>query len=86
MTGTVLICIVNLYGTGFQQVFNTRPIPGMFWGLPFAFALGILLVDETRKAIVRRYPKVCFIFIEDVDTRTHLFFFFLQSFIAWLAW
>ncbi|KIK38617.1 hypothetical protein CY34DRAFT_809174 [Suillus luteus UH-Slu-Lm8-n1] len=57
MTGTVLICIVNLYGAGFQRVFYMRPIPGMFWGLPFAFALGILLVDETRKAIVRKYPK-----------------------------
>jgi sodium/potassium-transporting ATPase subunit alpha len=58
MTGTVLICIVNLYGRGFQQVFNTRPIPGMYWGLPFTFALGILLMDEVRKAIVRKYPKV----------------------------
>ncbi|KAG2337802.1 calcium ATPase [Suillus weaverae] len=57
MTGTVLICIVNLYGAGFQQVFGTRPIPGMFWGLPFTFALGILLMDESRKAIVRKYPK-----------------------------
>ncbi|KAG1877646.1 hypothetical protein DFJ58DRAFT_752076 [Suillus subalutaceus] len=57
MTGTILICIVNLYGPGFQRVFGTTPIPGMFWGLPFTFALGILLMDETRKAIVRRYPK-----------------------------
>jgi len=60
MTGTILICIVNLYGPGFQHVFDTTPIPGMFWGIPYAFALGILLVDETRKAIVRKYPKVCF--------------------------
>ncbi|KAG1853182.1 hypothetical protein DFJ58DRAFT_884022 [Suillus subalutaceus] len=57
MTGTILICIVNLYGAGFQRVFGTAPIPGMFWGLPYTFALGILLMDETRKAIVRRYPK-----------------------------
>ncbi|KAG1841039.1 hypothetical protein DFJ58DRAFT_857139 [Suillus subalutaceus] len=57
MTGTILICIVNLYGAGFQRVFGTTPIPGMFWGLPFTFALGILLMDETRKAIVRKYPK-----------------------------
>jgi hypothetical protein len=60
MTGTILICIVNLYGSGFQRVFGTAPIPGMFWGLPYTFALGILLMDETRKAIVRKYPKVCF--------------------------
>ncbi|KAG1821972.1 uncharacterized protein BJ212DRAFT_1297237 [Suillus subaureus] len=57
MTGTILICIANLYGAGFQRVFGTTPIPGMFWGLPFTFALGILLMDETRKAIVRKYPK-----------------------------
>jgi hypothetical protein len=41
-----------------QRVFDTTPIPGMFWGLPFTFALGILLADETRKLIVRTYPKV----------------------------
>jgi len=60
MVGTILICIVNLYGAGFQQVFGTTPIPGMYWGLPFTFALGILLMDETRKAIVRIYPEVRF--------------------------
>jgi hypothetical protein len=41
-----------------QRVFDTIPIPGMFWGIPFTFALGILAVDETRKLIVRTYPKV----------------------------
>ncbi|KAG2068577.1 calcium ATPase [Suillus decipiens] len=57
ITGTILICVVNLYGAAFQQVFGATPIPAMFWGLPFTFALGILLMDETRKAIVRKYPK-----------------------------
>ncbi|KAH8795174.1 calcium ATPase transmembrane domain M-containing protein [Flagelloscypha sp. PMI_526] len=57
MTFTALIAIVNLYGPGFQHVFDTAPIPGMFWGLPFAFAFGILCIDETRKAIVRSYPQ-----------------------------
>lgn len=76
MTGTVLICIVNLYGAGFQRVFYMRPIPGMFWGLPFAFALGILLVDETRKAIVRKYPKVCFKLHDRAGTRIHTFIVF----------
>lgn len=73
MSGTVLICIVNLYGAGFQQVFNTRPIPGMFWGLPFTFALGILLMDETRKTIVRRYPKVCFKLHDGGGISIHIF-------------
>jgi sodium/potassium-transporting ATPase subunit alpha len=57
MIGTALIGVVNLYGKGFQDVFATTPIPGMFWGLPFTFAIGILTVDETRKLIVRTYPK-----------------------------
>lgn len=58
MVGTTLIAVVNLYGPGLQDVFDTTPIPGMFWGIPFAFALGILTMDEIRKLIVRTYPKV----------------------------
>jgi sodium/potassium-transporting ATPase subunit alpha len=58
MVATALIAVINLYGPGLHTVFNTTPIPGMFWGPPFAFALGILCVDETRKLIVRTYPKV----------------------------
>ena len=58
MIATMLIAVVNLYGPGLRHVFNTTPIPGMFWGLPFTFALGILCMDEMRKLIVRTYPKV----------------------------
>jgi sodium/potassium-transporting ATPase subunit alpha len=57
MAMTVLIAIVNLYGHGFQNVFATTPIPGMYWGIPFTFARGILIMDELRKLSVRRYPK-----------------------------
>jgi sodium/potassium-transporting ATPase subunit alpha len=57
MIATALIAVVNLYGPGLNRVFDTTSIPGMFWGLPFAFATGILCVDETRKLIVRTYPK-----------------------------
>ncbi|KAF8837886.1 calcium ATPase [Paxillus ammoniavirescens] len=57
MIGTMLIAVTNLYGPGLQKVFSTTPIPAMFWGPPFGFALGILTVDEVRKLIVRTYPK-----------------------------
>ena len=60
MIGTALIAVVNLYGRGLQDVFLTTPIPGMFWGIPFAFALGILTMDKIRKLLVRTYPKVRF--------------------------
>ena len=58
MIATMLIAIVNLYGPGLQDVFATTPIPGMYWGIPFGFAAGILAVDEFRKLLVRTYPKV----------------------------
>lgn len=58
MIGTALIAVVNLYGHGLQRVFATTPIPGMFWGIPFGFALAILIADEIRKLLVRTYPKV----------------------------
>ena len=57
MVGTVLVAVTNLYGPGLQQVFGTTPIPGKFWGLPFCFALGVLIMDELRKLIARTYPK-----------------------------
>jgi len=57
MIATALIAVTNLYGPGLQKVFSTAPIPGMYWGIPFAFALGILTMDELRKLIVRTYPK-----------------------------
>ena len=52
MVATMLIAIVNLYGPGLQDVFATTPIPGMYWGIPFGFAAGILAVDEFRKLLV----------------------------------
>lgn len=85
MTATVLIAIVNLYGPGLERVFGTTPIPGMFWGLPFCFALGILLVDEVRKLITRTYPKVR----REMTQYPLLFSPFLlclQSIIAKIAW
>ena len=61
MLATALIGVVNLYGRDLQRVFLTAPIPAKFWGIPFGFALGILIMDETRKLIVRMYPKVCIV-------------------------
>jgi len=57
LLATALIGVTNLYGPGLQRVFGTTPIPTKFWFIPFGFALGILIMDETRKAIVRSYPK-----------------------------
>ena len=58
MVASALIGVANLYGPHLRRVFGTAPIPSKFWGIPFGFALGILIMDETRKLIVRSYPKV----------------------------
>ncbi|EIW55428.1 calcium ATPase transmembrane domain M-containing protein [Trametes versicolor FP-101664 SS1] len=57
MVATAIIAVINIYGPGLQRVFDTTPVPGMFWGIPFAFAVGILAMDEGRKLLVRTYPN-----------------------------
>ncbi|RPD63077.1 sodium-potassium ATPase [Lentinus tigrinus ALCF2SS1-6] len=45
------------YVPWFQKVFLTRQIPVEFFFIPITFGLGLLLMDEVRKVIVRQYPK-----------------------------
>lgn len=85
MIGTALIAVVNLYGPGLQDVFSTTPIPGIFWGIPFAFALGILTMDEIRKLLVRTYPKVRLMQLLSYCPHLTVCSAF-QSFIAKMAW
>ncbi|KAI5467951.1 hypothetical protein BGZ63DRAFT_399485 [Mariannaea sp. PMI_226] len=42
---------------GIQNLFDTASVPIEFWFIPLPLGLGILVVDEIRKLIVRRYPK-----------------------------
>jgi sodium/potassium-transporting ATPase subunit alpha len=42
---------------GIQNLFDTESVPIEFWFIPIPLGLGILLVDEIRKYIVRTYPK-----------------------------
>jgi sodium/potassium-transporting ATPase subunit alpha len=43
--------------SGIQTIFGTASVPIEFWLLPLPLALGILMMDETRKLIVRTWPK-----------------------------
>ncbi|KAI1791319.1 sodium-potassium ATPase [Ganoderma leucocontextum] len=45
------------YVPWFHGIFQTRPVPVEFFFIPLTFALGLLLLDEVRKLIVRQYPK-----------------------------
>ena len=40
----------------FQQVLGTAQVPVIQWFLPLSFGMGVLLLDETRKWTVRRWP------------------------------
>lgn len=57
MTGSLLVAIVVLYGPGINSLFGTSPVPGKYWGIPFAFAAAIIAFDELRKHAVRKWPQ-----------------------------
>lgn len=42
---------------GLQSLFNTASVPIEFWCIPLGLALGVLVMDELRKALVRLFPK-----------------------------
>jgi sodium/potassium-transporting ATPase subunit alpha len=42
---------------GIQNLFVTAAIPLEFWFFPLPMALGILIMDELRKVVVRTWPK-----------------------------
>jgi sodium/potassium-transporting ATPase subunit alpha len=42
---------------GLQNLFSTASVPIEFWLIPLGLALGILCMDELRKALVRLFPK-----------------------------
>ncbi|KAI0259575.1 sodium-potassium ATPase [Gloeopeniophorella convolvens] len=45
------------YIPAFQNVFQTRGIPAEHFFIPMTFALALVLLDETRKLAVRRWPS-----------------------------
>lgn len=51
------MAIFWLYVPPFQEVLDTSSVPAEHYFLPAAFGLGILCLDELRKAAVRRWPK-----------------------------
>ena len=42
---------------GINKLFNTAPVPIEFWLIPIPLALGILIMDEIRKLLVRSFPR-----------------------------
>ncbi|KAK0345692.1 hypothetical protein LTR02_005256 [Friedmanniomyces endolithicus] len=53
----LLVAILFLYVPEFYSVLGTSTVPVANWFLPMGFGMGVLLLDEGRKWLVRRYPR-----------------------------
>ncbi|KAI9507404.1 sodium-potassium ATPase [Russula earlei] len=53
----LLIGIFFSYVPAFHNVFQTSNIPARHFLIPIPFALALIILDETRKLIVRTYPR-----------------------------
>jgi sodium/potassium-transporting ATPase subunit alpha len=54
------IAVIWLYIPSLQIVLNTSGIPAEHFFLPASLGLGLLCLDEARKAAVRRWPNQFF--------------------------
>jgi sodium/potassium-transporting ATPase subunit alpha len=57
MAFALAVAVFFSYVKFFMRTFGTRHVAVAHWFIPLAFGLGILLMDEGRKFIVRRHPK-----------------------------
>lgn len=53
---SLAITLIILYVPVFNDVLGTSPIPVQFWFIPFGWAAFIMVMDETRKLVARKYP------------------------------
>jgi len=59
----LLLGIFFHYVPWFNKVFQTRPLPLEFFFIPLTFGLSLLILDELRKLIVRKYPRSFLAFV-----------------------
>ncbi|KAI7904029.1 uncharacterized protein BX663DRAFT_485506 [Cokeromyces recurvatus] len=57
MVASLAIAIIILYVPVFNVYLETSPIPVKFWFIPFGWAFFIMFMDESRKLLVRKFPK-----------------------------
>lgn len=50
------VALFFLYVPKFHELLGTAIVPFEHWLLPMAFGMGLLLLDEARKALVRGFP------------------------------
>lgn len=57
MAVSLSIAIFVTMVPGIQRIFGTATVPIEFWLIPIPLALGLLVMDEMRKLLVRTFPK-----------------------------
>jgi sodium/potassium-transporting ATPase subunit alpha len=57
MLASLVTAIIVTEVPWFQQVMQTGPVPIRHWFLPLPLALGIIVMDDVRKLIVRVFPN-----------------------------
>ena len=60
LAGAAASLVIAIFVTeepGIQSIFGTASVPIEFWLIPLPLALGILMMDEIRKLVVRLWPK-----------------------------
>lgn len=57
MLVSLVIAIFVTELPGLQSLFGTASVPIEFWFIPLGLALGVLIIDELRKVLVRLFPK-----------------------------
>ena len=60
LAGAIVSIAIAIFVTeepGIQSLFGTASVPVEFWFIPVPLALGILVMDEIRKLLVRTFPK-----------------------------
>ena len=58
--GIAMAFVIAIFVTevqGIQKLFGTASVPIEFWLIPLPLALGILMMDEIRKLLVRTFPN-----------------------------
>jgi sodium/potassium-transporting ATPase subunit alpha len=54
---SLVIALIFIYPESLHEALGTAVVPVEHWFLPMGFGMGILLLDETRKYVVRNYPR-----------------------------
>lgn len=57
MAFAAVVAVFWCYIPIFHSVLQTAAIPAAYWFMPMAFGFGVLILEEIRKAIIRRYPR-----------------------------